>query len=96
MDFRLIGGEHSRRYRNRLTVEREFSIGRFRFGPYARGEIFYDSRYGKTSRTELTAGSAFPITKHFELEGYFAHQQDTAASPNRTVNAAGVVINLYF
>jgi len=96
MDFRSIGGEYSWRYRNRLTVEREFSIGRFRFGPYARGEIYYDSRYDKVSRTELIAGSTFPIAKHFELEGYFAHQQDTATSPNRTVNAVGVVVNLYF
>ncbi len=96
LDVRSIEGEYSWRYRNRLTVEREFAVGRFRFGPYARGEIYYDSRVHKCSRTELTAGSVFPITKHLELEGYFAHQQDTAKSPNRTVNAVGIVTNLYF
>ncbi len=96
LDIRSIGGEHSWRYRNRLTVEKEFAVGRFRFGPYARGEIYSDSRYNKCSRTELTAGSVFPITRHFELEGYFAHQHDTSKSPNRTVNAVGTVINLYF
>jgi hypothetical protein len=96
LDIRAIGGEYSWRYRNRLTVEREFAVGRFRFGPYGRAEIYYDSRYHKCSRTELTAGSVFPITRHFELEGYYAHQHDTGKSPNRTVNAVGAVINLYF
>ncbi len=96
LDIRCIGGEYSWRYRNRLTVEKEFAVRRFRFGPYARAEIFYDSRYDKWSRTELTAGSVFPLTKHFELEGYYAHQRDTAKSPNRTVNALGTVVNLYF
>ncbi len=96
LDVRSIEGEYSWRYRNRLTVEREFAVGRFRLGPYARAEIYYDSRFHKCSRTELTAGSVFPITKHFELEGYYAHQHDTGKSPNRTVNAMGAVINLYF
>lgn len=44
----------------------------------------------------LIAGSAFPITKHVELEGYFEHQNDTGGSSNRQVNAVGVVFNFYF
>jgi hypothetical protein len=96
MDFRIIEGQYSWRYRNRLTVEREFSFGRFKANPYARGEIYYDSRYAKVSRNALIFGSAFPITKHFELEGYLEHQNDSGGSSNRTVNGVGVVVNLYF
>ena len=96
MDFRFIGGQYSWRYRNRLTFEKVFSVGHFSFNPYVRGEVYYDSRFDKWSRTELTAGSAFPITKHFELESYYAHQNDTGGSSNRTVDAIGVVVNLYF
>ncbi len=96
MDLRSIEGEFSWRYRNRLTVEKEFTIKQFRFNPYARGEIYYDSRHDKVSRTSLICGSAFPITKHVELEGYFEHQNDSGGSPNRTVNAVGAVVNLYF
>lgn len=51
MDFRFIGGENSWRYRNRLSVEREFSMGRVKFDPYARVEVYYDSRFDKWSRT---------------------------------------------
>jgi hypothetical protein len=96
MDLRSVGGEFSWRYRNRLTVEKEFSIGRFKFNPYARGEIYYDSRYDKLSRNSLIAGSSFPITPHFELEGYLEHQNDSGGSSNRTVNGVGIVVNLYF
>ena len=96
MDLRSIDGTFSWRYRNRLTVEREFSAGRFRFVPYARGEIYYDSRFDKLSRTALIGGSSFPITRHFEFESYFEHQNDSGGSSNRTVNALGMVANLYF
>ena len=96
LDIRSIAGENSWRYRNRLTVEKEFSIGRFRFGPYGRAEAFYDSRYDKWSRTALVVGSTFPITRHFELEGYLEHWNDSGGSSNWWQNAVGVVINLYF
>jgi Protein of unknown function (DUF2490) len=96
IDFRLIGGDYSWRYRNRLTVEKLFSTGRFSFDPYVRGEVYYDSRFHKWSRTSLIAGSTFPITKHFEFESYIEHQNDTSGSPNRQLNALGIVFNLYF
>lgn len=96
LDLRSIDEEFSWRYRNRLTVEREFTIKRFRFSPYARGEIWYDSRYDKVSRTSLIIGSSFPVTRHLELEGFLEHQNDTGGSSNRTVNGVGLVTNLYF
>jgi hypothetical protein len=96
MEIRSIEGATSWRYRNRLTVEREFSVRRFKFNPYIRGEIYYDSRHDKLSRNALIFGSSFPITRHLELEGYYEHQNDSGGSSNRTVNAVGVVANLYF
>jgi hypothetical protein len=96
LDIRSIEGTESWRYRNRLTIEREFSIGRFRFNPYARGEIYYDSRYDKISRWALIGGATIPVTRHFEFESYFEHQLDSGGNSNRTVNAVGLVANLYF
>ena len=83
LDLRFRDAGFSWRYRNRVTGEKEFSIGRFKFNPYARGELYYDSRYDKASRTELSAGSVFPITRRVELEGYFLHQNDTGGTSNR-------------
>jgi hypothetical protein len=96
VELRTIDRTFSLRYRNRLTVEREFSAARFRLVPYTRGEIYYDSRFANVSRTALIGGSSFPITRHFEFEGYFEHQNDSGGSSNRTVNAVGVVANRYF
>jgi len=95
-DLRNIDGVFSWRYRNRFSAERTFSLRSYHFAPYLRAEAFYDSRFEKFSRTELTAGSTFPIGKHFELEWYYMHQNDTAKSPNRQVDGFGYVLSMYF
>jgi len=95
-DVRFIDGEHSWRFRSRLSIEREFSIGRVRMNPYVRGELFYDSRFDAWSRTEWIGGAAFPLNRRVELEGYFDYQHDTGGDPNRKVYAIGSVLNLYF
>jgi hypothetical protein len=88
-------------YPLQTSMDRDLDAGvrdpaRSKLNPYVRGEIYYDSRYDMVSRTALIGGSAFPITRHFELERYFEHQNDSGGSSNRTVNAVGVVANLYF
>lgn len=95
-DLRFIDQVFSWRYRNRLTVEHEFAIRSYHFAPYVRAEAYYDSPTSKFSRTAETAGCPFPIRKHFEIEPYFEHQNDTSKSPNRQVNAFGLVLSLYF
>ena len=84
------------RYRNRAMVEREFAIGSYHITPYVRGEFYYDSKPAKWSRTATTAGCVFPIRKRAELEAYFEHQNDTAGSRNRQINAVGVALSLHF
>ena len=96
VDLRFIDGEFSWRYRNRLSAEREFSIGRVRLNPYARFEVYYDSRHSTWSRTELQAGSAFPVTRRWELESYFDVINDSSESPTSQTKAVGVVTTLYF
>jgi len=96
VDFRFIEGEYSWRYRNRLSAEREFSIGRVRVNPYTRFELYYDSRYDKWSRTEWMLGSSFPVSRHWELEAYYDYQNDTSGSPSRQTRAAGAVTTFYF
>ena len=72
------------------------SIGPVRMNPYVRGEVFYDSRFDKWSRTEWVGGTAFPLNRRVELEGYFDYQHDTGGDHNRKVHAIGTVLNLYF
>lgn len=94
LDFRVIDGDDSWRYRNRLSFEKELSLGPLRLNPYARAEIFYDSRVDEWSRTEFMAGMSFPAGR-WEFEGYFDYQHDTGGSSNRAVRAIGAVVNLY-
>ena len=96
VDLRSIDSEKSWRFRTRLSVEKPLSIGRVNMNPYARGEVYYDSRFHEWSRTEWMGGAAFPIRRRFELEGYFNYQNDTSGDVNRQVYAIGTVLNLYF
>jgi len=95
-EFRFINGEFSWRYRNRLSMERTVSIRSYHFTPYVCGEVYFDSNYGKWSRTSEDLGAAFPIRKHTEIAPYYEHQYDTSKSPNRHTNALGISLNLYF
>jgi len=96
MDVRFIDGEQSWRFRSRLSIEKELSIGRVRMNPYVRGELFYDSRFDEWSRTEWISGASFPLNRRLEVEGYFDYQHDTGGDQNRRVYAIGTVLNLYF
>ncbi len=84
------------RYRNRLSFERGFSLYHFHSVPYGSAEVFYDSRYGKWSSTDLYAGSKFPVHEHVQFDTYYEHQNNTGKHPNRQINAFGLILNLYF
>ena len=96
MDLRFVDGEYSWRFRSRLSIETEYSIGPLKMNPYVRGEVYYDSRSDAWTRAEWIGGAAFPINRRVELEGYFDYQNDTGGDHNRQVRAIGTVLNLYF
>lgn len=96
VDLRFIENENfSWRYRNRLTVERNYDIRNFRMTPYARIEFYYDSRYSNWSNTSTDLGVVFPIGKRMELEPYYEHQNNTGQSPNQQVDAVGLVLSIF-
>lgn len=97
VDLRFIQDQDfSWRYRNRLTLERNFAIKKYMFTPYVRGEFYYDSRCDKISKNAYTIGSVFPLTKSTEFEVYYEDQRDSSTSPNFHVRGAGLVLSLYF
>jgi hypothetical protein len=59
-------------------------------------EAFYDSRYEKFNRTALSAGNVVAFNKHWELEAYYEHWNDTGRSPNAQVNGLGLVLSVHF
>jgi hypothetical protein len=83
-------------YRNRLTTERRLTIHFYHPGPYVSAEFLYTSKYAKWSNTRLYAGCLLPLGRHFELDPYYEHDNNTGPQPNQQINAAGFIFNLYF
>jgi len=95
-DIDRTDGSLDWRYRNRLTMERRFTIRSYHPGPYASVEFLHTSRYGKWSNTRLDVGCLLPLSRHLDLDSYYEHDNDTGPRPNRQINAAGFILNLYF
>ena len=106
-DFRVVNGDFSFRYRNRLTLEREFHLFSGRnITPYVSGEIFYDTRYSTFNRNRFAVGIQHalrrgPLRKmllhkrQIVLDLYFMRQNDSRAE-GRHVNAIGAALSFYF
>jgi Protein of unknown function (DUF2490) len=106
-DFRFVNGDFSFRYRNRVTIEREFNLFKQRnITPYVSGEIFYDTRYHTWNRNRLTAGVQTslrrgPIRKmllpkrQVILDLYYLRQNDSR-SEIQHVNGIGAALTFYF
>jgi hypothetical protein len=105
-DFRFINGDFSFRYRNRVTIEREFQLKKRTVTPYVQGEIYYDTRYDAWNRNRLTAGVQTslrrgPILKmllpkhQVILDLYYTRQNDSRSSTQH-VNALGATLAFYF
>ncbi len=108
VDLRWIDGEDfSTRYRNRVTVEREFRLQRRAFSIYVSAEMFNDSRFEGWDRRRLDVGVRLPLAgllrrrheraqrKGREVKVYYTYQDDRRDSDN-TLNALGVVYSVYF
>ena len=95
-DLDWKSGTFTWRYRNRIQLERTLKLRSYHLSPYASAEFYYDSLYGKWSDTAIYAGCLFPIGRHFELNPYYEHQNNTGKSPNQLLNQFGLMLNMYF
>ena len=95
-DLDWKNGSFTWRYRNKLTLERTFSIRSYHLIPYIAAEPFYESQYKKWSTTDLYAGSLFPVGKHVEFNPYFEFENDTGKKPNRQQYYVGLAVYVYY
>jgi hypothetical protein len=95
-DLDWKGGSFTWRYRNKLTLERTFSIRSHHFIPYIAAEPFYESQYKKWSATDLYAGCLLPVGRHVQFNPYYEFENDTGKSPNRQQHYVGLALYLYF
>jgi hypothetical protein len=94
-ELRIISGNFTWRYRNRLTLERSFNIKSLRLTPYAQGEVYYYSQYGLWNKDSYAFGMTFPVHRRLEIKPYFQHDNDSRSSTPH-VNALGLTLYLYF
>jgi hypothetical protein len=95
-DLDWSNGKFTWRYRNRITAERRFTISNYHPAPYASAEVFYQSKYGKWSSTNLYAGCLLPAGNHVEFNPYYEHENNTGPHPHQQVNAVGLILSLFF
>lgn len=95
-DLDWKNGSFTWRYRNKLTIERTFSIHSYHLIPYVAAEPFYESQYQKWSTTDLYAGCLFPVGKHVQFNIYYQHENNTGKSPNTQQNYIGLALYLFF
>ncbi len=81
IEFRRINGIESHRYRNKLQLERSFSIGDRKLTPYLSDEVFYDDRFHIWNRNRIYAGVRVPLNQHLSLDPYFLEQFDVRDRP---------------
>ena len=95
-DLDWKSGRFTWRYRNKLTLDRTFSIHSYHLIPYVAVEPFYESQYKKWSATDIYAGCLFPVGKHVQFNTYYEHENDTSKRPNKQNNFVGLALYLYF
>jgi hypothetical protein len=84
------------RYRNKVTVDRTFSIRSYHLVPYVATKPYYTSQYNKWSTTALYAGCLFPVGSHVEFNSYYENENNTGKHPSHPKNAVGVALYLFF
>jgi hypothetical protein len=94
-DFRWLDTGYFMRFRERIQVTRDTTIGNYTFQPYGSTEIYYDTRYNQFARYRLIVGSTFPIVRHVDFEPYLAHQVDFAG-PSVITDALGLILHISF
>jgi hypothetical protein len=106
-DLRWVNGVYSARYRNRVTLEREFKVLGRGVTPYGSAEVFYDSRFDAWNRNRLAVGMQLALKrgaplislihpkKQFVLDVYVTRQNDSRSQPAR-VKALGIAFGIYF
>jgi hypothetical protein len=87
--------EFSDRWRYRLMLEKEFTMGRTSLVPYVNAEAYYDSRFDTVNRFRFIAGDSLSWSPRTALETNVTYQYDSHSSTKETL-ALGVILHVFF
>ncbi|HET6862416.1 MAG TPA: DUF2490 domain-containing protein [Pyrinomonadaceae bacterium] len=94
-EFRWVDDVYNFRYRNRLTVDREFKLNKVRLTPYVSGELFWDRNHHAWTENQYKFGVQLPYKKLLMLDTYYLRQNFTTCSQD-PLSVFGIRLNLYF
>ena len=92
-DLNFTGGKFDPRYRNRVKLERNVTLGTTALTPYTYGEFFYSFNDGRWLKTRVAAGMEVHLWERFVPELYFQRDYGTGSSPD--VRGFGLVLSIY-
>ena len=96
-DFRWVGEDptFSYRFRYRVMIEKEFTVGRGSIVPYVNVEPYWDSRYSIFNRVRVIGGATVGWGPRFAFEGNITYQYD---SHYDTANlwALNLILHVFF
>jgi hypothetical protein len=95
VEFRWVKQRYSTRYRNQVTVERDFLVHHFQITPYASAEVFYDGDKHSWDEEYYAAGLRVPYKRHLLVDAYYLRQECTSCSPG-DANVAGLTLQVFF
>jgi hypothetical protein len=95
LDLRWITGAYYWRYRNQLTLQRNFTVHSHSLAVYVNGEVEYYSKYDNWYRTDYGGGGRVSLGTRYELEPYYLHENTSNSQPTHT-NVVGIIVSLFF
>ncbi len=72
-EYRFVGNDDRRRYRNRLQFARAVTIGDQTITPFISGELFYDLDKHENDQNRLVVGVSRKITDTIKASLYYLH-----------------------
>jgi len=104
-EFRWVNGDFSLRFRNRVMLEKTFTINTRSVVPYSSTEIFYDSRFSTFNRLRVIAGAEFHfkrrdvwllnVRRQQILNLYYLWQRDSR-SQSKNLHAVGITFEVHY
>lgn len=97
VDTRWIGQEptFSYRFRYRIMIEKELTVGNTAVIPYLNVEPFWDSRYSKVVKTRVIGGATIAHGPLVAFEGNLTYQYDETYN-TKHLYALNLILHLFF
>ena len=76
LEYRVIEGDESWRWREKLKIKRDINLNGLKFSPFFSEEIFYDLTIGDFNQNRVKAGVSKEIIHNFEFTLFYMYKSN--------------------